>query len=203
MHYSLEILITNDNALSLLFFAKAPMFDLYIYILCSIFFSIFSASTNNNAINTTKSDNNATAKKFERGREPAPTINTSGQTSTTTGTAVLGGSTDLVLNTTTKTASDGLNPHPVFKCPNDMCRHNIPSTTLTTSKRKICLCGRTMVNQNNTSHLLRNPTSASSAGIVGIGGENNGSTTVAREATGEVAPNDLLTSASTQERISS
>ena len=155
---------------------------------------MFSASTNNNAINTTKSDNNATAKKFERGREPAPTINTSGQTTTT---AVLG-STDL--NTT---ASDGLNPHPVFKCPNDMCRHNIPSTTLTTSKRKICLCGRTMVNQNNTSHLLRNPTSASSAGIVGIGGENNGSTTVAREATGEVAPNDLLTSASTQERISS
>ena len=166
--------------------------------MCSIFFSIFSASTNNNAINTTKSDNNATAKKFERCREPAPTINTSGQTSTTTGTAVLGGSTDLVLNTTTKTASDGLNPHPVFKCPNDMCRHNIPSTTLTTSKRKICLCGRTMVNQN-TSHLLRNPTSSSGVGI-GIG-ENNGST--AREATGEVAPNDLLTSASTQERISS
>ena len=150
---------------------------------------MFSASTNNNAINTTKSDNNATAKKFERGREPAPTINTSGQTTTT---AVLG-STDL--NTT---ASDGLNPHPVFKCPNDMCRHNIPSTTLTTSKRKICLCGRTMVNQN-TSHLLRNPTSSSGVGI-GIG-ENNGST--AREATGEVAPNDLLTSASTQERISS
>ena len=34
---------------------------------------------------------------------------------------------------------------PVFRCPNDMCRHNRPSTALTSTKRKICLCGRTMV----------------------------------------------------------
>ena len=47
----------------------------------------------------------------------------------------------------------------VFKCPNDMCRHNKVSSAMTTGtgyenfgtgtgKRKICLCGRTMVNQS-------------------------------------------------------
>ena len=41
----------------------------------------------------------------------------------------------------TKTEDDN-----VFKCPNDMCRHNkVSSAMTTTSKRKICLCGRTMV----------------------------------------------------------
>ncbi len=41
----------------------------------------------------------------------------------------------------------------VFRCPNDMCRHNKVSSALTGSasaKRKICLCGRTMVKQNGT-----------------------------------------------------
>ena len=39
----------------------------------------------------------------------------------------------------------------VFKCPNDMCRHNKVSSAMTTNssgKRKICLCGRTMLNQS-------------------------------------------------------
>merc|ERR1712061_562628 len=39
----------------------------------------------------------------------------------------------------------------VFKCPNDMCRHNKVSSAMTTNssgKRNICLCGRTMLNQS-------------------------------------------------------
>ena len=41
LHYSFAILNTNDNALSLLFFANAPMFDLYIYIYCVLYFFQF------------------------------------------------------------------------------------------------------------------------------------------------------------------
>ena len=140
-----------------------------------------AASTNNNINATSTTSNNtsdnvnpANAKKFERGREPAPNLNTS-----TSNTEAATTTTDLT------SQLDGLNP--VFKCPNDMCRHNKPSSTLTTSKRKICLCGRTMVNQNN---LLRNQ-SASGTGSTG------GEAAVSTE-----APPDLLTS-STQERISS
>merc|ERR1712129_414513 len=56
----------------------------------------------------------------------------------------------------------------VFKCPNDMCRHNKVSSAMTTNfgpqekimKRKICLCGRTMLNQNS----LLNSQTTTSAG---------------------------------------
>lgn len=48
--------------------------------------------------------------------------------------------------------SDTISADNVFKCPNDMCRHNKVSSAMTTNssgKRKICLCGRTMLNQNS------------------------------------------------------
>ena len=141
-----------------------------------------TASTNNNVNN---SDTN-NSKKFERGREPNTTTDNLNQTKN---------NATEILNV----ASDGLGNPPVFRCPNDMCRHNKASTTLTTSKKKICLCGRTMINQNNS--LLRHPTSS-------IGGPVNDSTVVEsggvgdREATDGTPPPDLLTS-STHERISS
>jgi hypothetical protein len=65
---------------------------------------------------------------------------------------------DKTSDTTTVTEWDN-----VFKCPNDMCRHNKVSSAMTTNssgKRKICLCGRTMLNQNS----LLNSQTTNSAG---------------------------------------
>lgn len=97
-----------------------------------------AASTANNNIN------NGGEKKFERGREAAVADMQSPPSAVSTA------------------ALAGLN-QPVFKCPNDMCRHNKASTAVTASKRKICVCGRTMVNQN----LL-----LESSDVAGLGGHH-------------------------------
>ncbi len=80
----------------------------------------------------------------------------------------------------------------VYKCPNDMCRHNKASTTSASgvAKKKICLCGRTMVSQVR---------SAAAAAIV------------VEDASGGAAPphhqlneeTKLLTSTASKERIPS
>jgi hypothetical protein len=102
-------------------------------------------TTNNNISNSNNSDNST--KKFERVREvPVKAV-------------VEPQPPALVASDGSDPAPSGLSP--VFKCPNDMCRHNKPSTAsaTATSKRKICLCGRTMVNQS----LLHNSSRASEA----------------------------------------
>merc|ERR1712228_691915 len=65
-------------------------------------------------------------------------------------TESLGGLSDTV-NSASNAASAPGGADNVFKCPNDMCRHNKVSSAMTTNtsgKRKICLCGRTMLNQS-------------------------------------------------------
>lgn len=85
-----------------------------------------AAAGNNNS-------DSSTAKKFEYSdpRELVTTVGTGGLSDTVNAAAALGDN--------------------VFKCPNDMCRHNKVSSAMTTNssgKRKICLCGRTMLNQS-------------------------------------------------------
>merc|ERR1711971_925789 len=87
-----------------------------------------AASAGNN-----NSDNSTKAKKFEYS-DPRELVTTGGGLSDT-------------VNVTAAPPGDN-----VFKCPNDMCRHNKVSSAMTTNssgKRKICLCGRTMLNQNS------------------------------------------------------
>ena len=91
------------------------------------------AAGNNN------SDSSTPAKKFEYNDMPRELQVTTGGLSDTVNAAAC---------SATCAAIPGDN---VFKCPNDMCRHNKVSSAMTTNssgKRKICLCGRTMLNQS-------------------------------------------------------
>ena len=75
-----------------------------------------------------------------------------------------------------------------YKCPNDMCRHNKPSTSTASAaaKRKICLCGRTMVNQVKPTAATKQPPTSSEAKTTQLNEETK-----------------LLTSTASKERIPS
>lgn len=88
-------------------------------------------------------------------------------------------------------------PNNVFKCPNDMCRHNKVSSAMSSSpaanKRKICLCGRTMVNtsllQNYTSVVSR---SGDEKGSIDTNDNKNGNAAGSSEVTVTTAENVTL-----------